>query len=306
MRLNYYLKYLAVASACLMNDTFCLAQQKVHVVTRHVTKKLDYHKGEELLMLAEKSKMDISTWDENYIELKIELTSRHTKIETAKAELDYLKYSIEKNGSRYLVKNYFQASDRFTKVKGNLSTSFAVKVPRGCPLTITNLYGELVVRDLAAPLNVKIRFVDMQMYGVNGKVELQSYFGNVRIKDTQGQLHARLEKTKAYLYGFAGQLDIESSYGEVEVNGSGHYTSFDIVGERTAVTIALESLQLYNYRLSAFATDIFIPVEMGVVLDENKNRSFTKNNGNNNTWINIKTTYSPINLKPNNDNVSKK
>lgn len=291
--------------AALACCSFSFAQERVHAVTKHIDKRMEYKKGEGLVVLAEKSKISITTWDKDYIELNLELTSRHARLEVAKAELEYLKYRIEKRDSEHIIKNYFQAKDNLTRVKGTLSSEYTLKVPEGCPVSVTNLYGELTANDLKSDLEVKVRFVDVKLYRPKGKIQMESYFGNVRMENGEGDLFATLEKSKVNILSFSGRVDIKSSYGEIEI-GNGHYKKFDIKGDRTAVIWTAESLNQYNYHLSSYASDIYVPKEMGPVDNDNKNVNLIKNNGDNKVWINIETTYSPITIKPNNNNVSKK
>ena len=282
-----------------------LPQEKVQVVTKHVDKRLDYTAGDELVIMAEKSKVKIMVWDKNYIELNLALTSKHSRLETATKELDYLRYKIEQQGSRHIIKNYFQPKDDFTRVKGSLSSVYTVKVPAGCPVSVTNLYGELVVSGLKSRLDVQVRFVDVQIQRVAANIKIESYFGNIRLEDGNGQILAVLEKSNMNLIDFVGELDIKSSYGEVQLE-RGQYKRFDITGERTAITLAANMLNAYNYNLSTYASDIFLPEDLGKAEEKAKEITFIKKYGDHKTSINIKTTFSPITIKLSNYNVSSK
>lgn len=272
-----------------------MAQEKVNVVTKHVEQKLDYATRDKLVIMAEKSKISISSWDKDYIFLELDLISKHARLDVAKEELQYLQYKIEKRNDGYLIKNIFVPRDNFTTIKGNLSTLYKIKVPKRCAVSIVNLYGEIEMTSIQAAVDIHAKFVDLTARHIDGPIKLESFFSNIRMEDSKGDLKATLEKSDMDLLGYDGSLDINSNYGEIGIV-QGQYTSFMIKAARTAISYSTSHLDSYNYQLKTYSSDIYIPEELGEISNGNKKVNFSKNNGDQNVWIYIETTYSPITI----------
>lgn len=273
------------------------SQKQLQVVTRSIEKSLEYINNESLTIIAEKSSISISQWDKNYILINLKLISKHPDLEVAKRELAYLEYDIKRQGNGYTLRNYFSATDKIRKVKGNLLASYTIKVPKGCNLDVTNLYGTLNLTRLTSDFKGKFKFVDVKLIDHKGKGEVESFFGDIMAENYSGAFKAKLEKSDLKLIAFDGSLDVESNYGEIEVDGGDH-EKMNINGNRTKIIFSTLSIESYNYALQNTLGEIDLPSSMdtkstgqqGVV-------SFNKEYGSNNDLVKISTSYSSITLK---------
>lgn len=274
-----------------------IAQEEVHVVTKSIGKDLEYASGDELEIRAEKASIKVETWSKKYISLEIKLISKHKKKEVAKSELDLLKYQITKADNKHLVSNYFEANDKFVRVKGNLQAEFLIKVPNGCDILITNHYGKLSVSNLQSDMDAMLKFVDCQVINGTGSLNIESSFGNIYLDGFAGSLRAKLERSNLELNSFDGMANLDTRYGEVDVEG-GRFKKLDINGIRTQISFSTFNLESYNYDVKTTFSVIRVPKSIGSYLNlSDEYQKLLKDFSDNNPKIKLHTTYGSINLK---------
>ncbi|MEM7107713.1 MAG: DUF4097 family beta strand repeat-containing protein [Bacteroidota bacterium] len=273
------------------------AQDEVHVVTKSIEKDLDYSSGEQLEIRAEKASIKVETWSKGYISLEIKLISKHKRKEVATSELELLKYEISKTNGKHLVTNYFEADDKFVRVKGNLQAAFNLKLPPGCDILIVNHYGKLSVTNLKSDMDATLKFVDCQVFNGTGSLTIESSFGNIFLNGYGGRLRAKLERSKLELTGFDGVADLNTRYGEVDIDG-GSFKKLEINGVRTQISFTTFNLESYNYDVKTTFSAIRVPERIVSYLSlSNEYQEFLKNFNDDNPKIKLHTTYGSINLK---------
>ncbi|TRX60727.1 hypothetical protein FNH22_06695 [Fulvivirga sp. M361] len=272
-------------------------QDEVHVATRTIEKRLEYAQGDELEIRAEKAVINISTWDKKHISLELKLISKHKKKETARSELDLLKYDVSTVGRKHIIKNFFEASDKFVRVKGNLLTEFTLKVPQGCDIVLTNQYGKLSVTNLNTNMSAFLKFVDCEVTNGTGLLNIESSFGNIYVSGFSGSLKARLERSNLELISFDGIADLDTHYGEVSIEG-GLFKNLAVNGIRTKIDFATSRIEAYNYDVKTTFSTLRVPESIGSdLLLDNESQQLAKNFKINNPRIKLHTTYGSINLK---------
>jgi len=277
-----------------------VSQKQVQVVTKNIERVLNYNADESLVIIAEKASVKISQWDKKTIEVKLKLISKHPNLDIAKQELNYLEYDILKEGNGYIIKNYFNATDKVRKVKGNLLAAYAIKVPKGCNLDITNLYGSLSLVSLNSDFKGRFKFVEVELLDHRGKGDIESFFGEIIAKNYSGLFKAKLEKSDMRLVAFDGTLDVQSNYGAIEVDGGDH-DRMNIDGNRTKVTFSTAVIESYNYSFESTLGEIDLPSSVSIESSDQQGViSFRKDYKSDNDLVKISTTYSPIILKQTN------
>ena len=273
------------------------AQNEVHMVTKTIEKELDYSSGDELEIRAEKAAISITTWEKRYISLEIKLISKHKKKEVAKSELELLKYQVTKVENKHLVSNFFEANDKFVRVKGNLQAEFILKIPDGCDIVLTNHYGKLSVSNLSSDMNAILKFVDFQIIGGTGSLNIQSSFGDLYLKGFRGSLKAKLERSNLEVLSFNGIANLEANYGAGDIEG-GRFQELAVHGKRTKINFTTSNLESYNYDVKTTFSAIRVPASMGthLILDK-EYQKLSKDFNAKNSKVKLHTTYGSVNLK---------
>ncbi|MEL7002126.1 MAG: hypothetical protein AAFN93_05230 [Bacteroidota bacterium] len=275
-----------------------IGQRQVQVVTKTIVKKLDFTTGQTLTIQAEKASIDVSHWRGKYIQVSLKLISKHPNQKVAERELNYLKYDISNDSRGHEVKNYFEADNNSGSVKGSLSAIYNIKLPLGCALDITNLYGLLNLNGIKSDLKGRFKFVDVQLSNHKGKGEIESFFSELTIENFKGELEAKLEKSDMKVVAFDGELKVKSNYGEIEIDG-GNHDNMDIDGNRTRITFKSAYLEKYNYEIKNMYGEIELPSVVGATSSPQDNglNEFERSFGASNQHIGISTSYSPIIIK---------
>lgn len=288
--------YLICLGYCLITS-LTFAQEQVHVVTKTIEKQLDYLNGEKLEIQAEKASIKIGTWDKKYIGLKIKLISKNKKKETAQTELNLLKYEAVKTNTGYFIRNYFEATDKFIRVKGSLLTEFDLMVPQGCNIILTNNYGKLTVNKLDAILKAQLKFVDCDITRGDGDYTIISSFGSIYLNGFNGKLSTNLERSNLELINFEGTAKLESTYGELNIEG-GSFKGLNITGNRSKISFSTPLLESYNYEVKTTFSTLRVPNDIvSNIILKNENQNLVKDFKANNPKIILSTTYGSIDIK---------
>ena len=273
------------------------AQKTVQVLTKTVTRTLDYKPGESLEVLAEKASINVEVWDKKQIGITLKLISRHQKKEIAERELQYLKYLVDKAEGNHIIKNYFLADNSFKKVKGNLLIEYEIKVPDGCPVSIHNLYGKIRANGLKNALNIHTRFVETNIKNCVGNIQVEAFFGKTVVTGGSGKLTGDLKKSDIDVFEFEGEVDVKSDYGAIQIEGD-KLLAVNARGNRTRISLLTTDPHAYNYKLNTSFSEIEFP---NLIVDSRQpeKSTFSKIFREGNPLISISTTYSPITIKQN-------
>ncbi|MEM7550231.1 MAG: hypothetical protein AAF363_11170 [Bacteroidota bacterium] len=278
------------------NSTTMKAQKTLHIVSKEVKKKLSCNAGSGISVDAEKSNIEIKGWDKNYVDLKMELISKHPKKEVAEQEVNYLKYDISEERGHHSIRNYFQNDDGFSTVKGSLSVKYFLKVPYSCPVDIIQSYGSLSVQDLDSDFQGNLKFVSGKIKNLSRNVTLDTKFGGVECIDIGGVFKAKLRKTNLTLSRLNGQVDIESRYGRIDIEDT-NMDMLSLNGDKTKVSLFSNQPEKFNYHLSTTFADIKVPDSFGDVWEGKDSVHYKNINPANNALIRINTSYQPISIQ---------
>ena len=92
----------------ILMSQFSHAQKKVHVLTKTIKKELK-SADKTLVLRGEKSKINVSSWDNNFYFVEIKLISKNLNKNLAEKDLQIVKYQITETDKNYLLKNYFSS-----------------------------------------------------------------------------------------------------------------------------------------------------------------------------------------------------
>lgn len=271
----------------------------IQVVTKTITKELTYEKGDVLKISAEKSNVEITGWDKNYIQLTLKLTAKHHKREVAEEDLKYLKYEIKKEDLGHEISNFFQPQKNNTKVRSNLQAKYILKVPKSISLDTRNLYGEIAIRHTKGDARLQLNFGQLILENVEGALDIYSSYGDIIGNDLNITMKCHAEKANILLTKAMGVYNFESSYGKVELEASNGIKFFSVKGKNTEVSLSLLNFGEYGFNISTTYGNIKVPEKYTDFIKSSltQKKEFHKEFNTNNKQILIHTTFSDITIQ---------
>jgi hypothetical protein len=245
----------------------------------------------------EKSEINITGWTEDYIKIEINLISKNPSAEVARNDLDVLKYKLLVNEKEIYINNYFE-SEEFNNINSNLSTVYNINVPPECDVSLTNLYGDIIIKNVNVSGYVSNSFGDVNIDGIKGNLEVILYYARLWFNNSNCIFRGKAEKSDLIFENSGGKFDISTNYGKIIFNADNRISLLKITSGRTEVTVNTQSFEDFNYLLSTKSGNIYIPSKYrSKVTEEEDLNKFSLHSDNMNTYIKVKTTYSPITIK---------
>jgi hypothetical protein len=272
------------------------AQEKVNVITKTIKKEIKLN-SKTLVINGEKSTINISAGDNEYVEVEIKLISKNTNKKQAETDIAIIKYEMIENANDYLIRNYF-ASERFGNVKSNLSVVYNIKVPKNSKLNITNIYGNVYLSNLNTFSKLKNSFGEIHISNIMGEMEINSYYSDTWAVDIDLKLICITDKSDIEMTNSSGNIQIKSNYGNINFSPGKNLKKLEIDSKRTTVGFESDVFNKYNFELSTSYSNIVLPEKWKKNIKKvNGEIQFNQINQANNPTIKITTSYCQITLK---------
>ncbi len=180
-----------------------LAQQRVQVVTKTVEKQFDYQPGETLRLEGEKAAITVTGWQGKKVKVILKLIAKAPAQETARRELDFQRYILEKRKEVIHLKNYFVLPKGQKALHAILLAEYEVWVPYQATIAITNTYGNVQVTKKGGRTHIDLKYGNTTLAEVEGVGHYNSYFGDFTAKNISGVTRGR--HVGACRGGYAGR-----------------------------------------------------------------------------------------------------
>ena len=121
------LKYIMLGLHLLLfGPTTLSGQDKVHVMTKKVTREFQPRYGEGLFVQAENAVININAWDEPKVSVELTLTSKSLDKELAEKEMDYHRYAMDRFGRKIRIKNFFSVPTHVERLQSLLQCNYCL------------------------------------------------------------------------------------------------------------------------------------------------------------------------------------
>lgn len=194
-----------------------MAQGSTYKEVKTIEKKIDSNSKSKLSIKGERTFLTVNTWTKDYIQAKIEVVSKYTDRDQARADLEKINVVCEKQGRKVIYSNALRISSPADKPKSNLSVIVSLTIPSGMDVDITNAFGKLDMSGTYGEVTSKSDFTVIDIHGFGGQAELQSKYGDLKIDDYQGELTLQADRSNLIMTDVTGKMDIEAQYGEVDI-----------------------------------------------------------------------------------------
>ena len=290
-KVQRYSVFLILLTHLLFQPVF--SQKKVHVLTRIIKKELKAT-DKKLVIKGEKATINVSSWDGNYFNIEIRLVSKNRDKKKAEKDLNILKYEVTESNSYYLLQNYF-SSEKYSNVKSNLSAVYNIKVPKTTRLDITNIYGNVNLKNLTSLASLKNSFGEIHISNIAGDCSVRSYYSDVWVRDANLTFSCSADKSDIEMVNISGKISIKSSYGSLSFSAGSNLKQFNVDAKRTSIDFFTKSLNNYNYSLSTKYEALNIPSGWKQkIIKESNYTKLNLVNGKNHPLVEINTTYCQI------------
>src|SRR5688572_126613 len=275
------------------------AQTKIQVVTKTITRKLEYKKDTQLRITAEKAKINVKGWDKNYIGFTLKLIGKHPEREVAEKELEHLQYYLKQTGNVHDLGNYFLIGKGTNQIKANLKAEYEILVPAHLPILINCKFSEIALENTKGRYDIDLEYGQLNLNQVEGEMAMQLVLSDVKSSDTNLILKGKAEKADMDFANASGTYKLENAYGNIRfVAGSG-LRGVNIQASRTSVTFLAKNFDNHTYDVATSHAELSLPVQAKpqIKLTSGEKSTYRSFKGKEVPAIKILTTYSPVTIR---------
>ncbi len=245
---------------CLALSNLWSQTSTLEVVSKVHQHKLVWDKNYPLEINGQYADIKIIAWDQGIVEGTTELIAKHAKQGIAQRDVRTLKAIFEKRKKALYIGNQLVLSNNGPKPSSNLKAKITFRVPRNCPVTINNSFGNIEVEGLHQSLQINSRFSKLTIKEVSGNTELKTNFGSITGQKMTGQVVVIGDRTEVYLNGLEGVYNLESKYGKITLSeDSTKKYELRIKGNKTDVIFLEDNLLAHDFDLMTAYGNITIP-----------------------------------------------
>jgi|GEM_PF-472338 len=274
-----------LAFVLLLAGLKSVAQQEVYKVSKLIDRDFT-QEVKEVEIIGEKATIEIEGWNKNYIDVQIRMISRNPMRKNAEIDLQYIKTDLIQTGSTLRMKNFFEGKS--SQITSNLSVEYIIKVPSTVSLTVSNLYGKLMVRNSSNQIQLDVSFGSIELESVNGKINVLSKYGDITGDKIEGSISCTAEKTDINLKEVNAPVKIKSKYGEIALSLTSNQYPVIINSHRTKLLLTIPD-KPFNYKLKTLFSEIDLP-DKTVIKDD----FYEKKINDTVSTLELSTSYCPI------------
>ncbi len=273
-----------------------MGQETLQVLTKTVEKDFQGIENEVINIEGYKSTINVATWSKNEIKVVLKLISKSPDRKTAKTELGFQRYILEKRRGTIHIKNYLALPSGVTKLNSIQVSSYHITVPKGCKLQIKNEYGDVNLKQLYGFVKVNTKYGKVQLDDINAAVDINTYFGDLQLNNVDGIVKLNANHTNVDMEDIGGQVRLQLTLGDLFVGKINNHTDLTVTASKADITIEQPDYDLFNFEMDTSYGDILVPDELRKYFksDTQKRKSFIYESTKQGSPIKLKTTFGNI------------
>jgi hypothetical protein len=282
---------------CLSCSVWLNAQTTLQVATKSIEKTMTYKKGYDITIDGEKADVVVQTGSNISIKIEVELSSKHPNMETAKHDLEAIKFVAEEIGKKIYVRNYVAIGKGENKPVSNLKAKYIITVPAECPVNLKNNFGKSSVSNLVNYFDLYSEFCSITLNNLKGTINIDTRFGDIDASQIDGKVNIKSKRTDITLSQLKGSYDLTANYGSLRINGDLSAINLKINGEKANVFFNPGN-QPYNYALTSNNGALNIPKDNAFSFSQNdalKKMAYLKSNNTNAATVQINLNFGSFN-----------
>ncbi|MBC6993641.1 DUF4097 family beta strand repeat-containing protein [Neolewinella lacunae] len=203
------------------------------VVTKTIEDTYAYTPGKELAVEGEKAEIFVETWDKPKIHVKIVMTARHARLETAKKDLENLEYLREVAGQKIFLRN--RLVDKNLKSSSELTIHYYITLPEECPVYLKSYFGGTTISNLRNQLRINGEYSAININNVQGLLDIRSRFGDITGERIDGNVVINSRRSDISLFNIGGNFTINAQYGELKLSPNLRMRDLKITADKSDV-----------------------------------------------------------------------
>lgn len=238
----------------------------LEVVTKTIQESYTYQPGFEVAVEGEKAEIFVETWDRNEISIRMEMTARHARLETARDELENLSFSIERVKNKIYLQN--GRIDERLKPASRLTVHYYITLPEECPVYVKNHFGAANISNLRNRLRIFAEYSQININNVTGLMDIRTRFGDIMGEKLDGNVTINARRSDITLEDFGGNFTINAQYGKLSLRPNAALTGLRVTADQSDVVLLDGIGDLFAYTLTSTHGEIQIPTELRVSILE--------------------------------------
>ncbi|MBK7407638.1 MAG: DUF4097 family beta strand repeat protein [Saprospirales bacterium] len=245
------------------------AQTPLQVVTKTIEQTLPYQLGYEVNIEGEKAEIIVETWENNSVQVILELVAKHPDRKIAERDIAAMKYSIDQHGKMIYFRNYISPDIGQPKPESQIKAIYTIHLPENCPVYLKNYFGNATISHLNNLLRLQSEFGKIFLEDLSGDLFIQTRFGDVFGERISGNLQIDARRSDITLREVSGTCDIKSTYGVIKLFSDDSLLKLNIEAEKSDVYFFDPHPTAYGYALTAHYGSITVPTDLKMNFLEN-------------------------------------
>ena len=238
----------------------------LEVVTKTIEESYNYQPGFEVAVEGEKAEIFVETWDQPKISVRIEMTARHAQLETARAEIENLSFSIERVKNKVYLQN--GRKNPALKPASRMTVQYYITLPEECPVYVKNHFGAANISNLRNRLRIFGEYSQININNVTGLMDIRTRFGDIFGEKLDGNVTINARRSDITLEDFGGNFTINAQYGQLQLRPNASLTGLQVTADKSDVLLLDGIGDLFAYTLTSTHGDIAVPTELRVSILE--------------------------------------
>lgn len=298
--LKFFFKILPIAFITFTLGGRVEAQETLEVVTKSIEKSIPYGVGMEISIEGEKADIYMSTWDRNQIAIYLDISARNQSRAVAEKDLQLIKYDVETEGSKILIRNYIDKPEGDFKTKSSLKAKYTIILPKECPVNLSNFFGNASVSELQNALVINSEFCKLDLKNLGGQISISTRFGDIDGDQISGNVMIFSNRSNIDLANIEGVFKIKSRYGKINVDAQPEKLDLEIDAVKSDVHFTNAPPGFFSFFLTTQNGKILTPEEMRfeVMQVSSNSHQAVYNPGTQQSNVKIQTTFGNIVIGP--------
>lgn len=294
MKYTYFLLSTAVLLLC--NSASALARSYDH--EKVFNEVFDVRPDVSLTAESSFSQLEIESWDQNVVEVRVEVTFEARNKEKAEELMEKIEVDIDGSYDRVKVTTGLEGS--WNKGSHELEIKVFIKAPENSQLEASSEFGTIRVRNFGRDVNLTCSFGRMDVAGLGGtENEITSEYSSGTLTDFNGG-KIEVEFGSLEMSALAGKIDLNSSYSSVEITGLDNSVSeMEIENEFGSCDISILSSAAFSVDAESEFGDVDLDRGFEIIDREKEMMSMqlTARLGNSaGSQLTIETSFGDVNL----------
>lgn len=261
----------------VMNIDPSNAQPNEQVVTREISKTIEWAPGMSIMLNGENAEIYCTSHQSNTVEIDLTIISRHRDRSRAEADLKKMKWLTEVKNHVLYVRNYIELARNDSKPESALKVIYHVSVPENSPLDIKDYFGKINIENFNSTLNIKSEFSQIDLKELAGATTINTVFGNVIATRIPGDLAITSNRSDIDISGLGGKLIITSTLAKISLCDLNPGATVGIEAEKSFINLKINESNTYTYQFDLINSSFKKPAGMFPDFSKNDQEAITAN-----------------------------